>query len=81
MWNEMFLSPELAFGVLQNVALVAPLVTKAFPLSPLWTTTRCAVTTERLTGHGVTYKTYLNSLALAAEGPENRADRDRMKRK
>ncbi len=30
MWNEMFLSPKVAYGVLQNVVLVAPLVTKAF---------------------------------------------------
>ena len=74
MWNEMFLSPEVAFGVLQDVALVAPLVTKAFPLSPVWTTTRCAVTTERLTGVAMVCatsadynKTYLYSLALAAE--------------
>ena len=74
MWSEMFLSPEVAYGVLQDVALVAPLVTKAFPLSPVWTTTRCAVTTERLTGVAMVCatsadynKTYLYSLALAAE--------------
>ncbi len=53
--------------------LVALLVTKAFPLSPVWTT-RCAVTTERLTGVAMVCttssnfnKTYLYSLALAAE--------------
>jgi hypothetical protein len=74
MWNEMFLSPEVAYGVLQDVGLVAPLVTKAFPLSPVWTTTRCAVTTEKLTGVAMVCatsadynKTYLYSLALAAE--------------
>ena len=74
MWSEMFLSPEVAYGVLQDVALVAPLVTKAFPLSPVWTTTRCAVNTERLTGVAMVCatsadynKTYLYSLALAAE--------------
>ncbi len=67
------LSPEVAFGVLQDVALVAPLVTKAFPLSPAWTTTRCAVTTERLTRVAMVCatsadynKTYLYSLALSA---------------
>jgi hypothetical protein len=74
MLNEMFLSPEVAYGVLQDVGLVAPLVTKAFPLSPVWTTTRCAVTTEKLTGVAMVCatsadynKTYLYSLALAAE--------------
>ncbi len=55
-------------------AFDSPLVTKAFPLSPVWTTTRCAVTTEKLTGVAMVCvtsadynKTFLYSLALAEE--------------
>lgn len=74
MWNDMFLSPEIAEAVLQDTSVVGPLITKAFPLQPSWTTTRCAVATEKMTGVAMVCataeeynKTFLFSLALAAE--------------
>ena len=50
MWNEMFLTKEVGVALVHNPSLVGGLITKAFPLVLPWTTTKCAVLVERLTG-------------------------------
>ncbi len=50
MWNEMFLSKEVAVALVHNPSLVGGLVTKAFNLVLPWTTTRCAVLVELVCG-------------------------------
>jgi hypothetical protein len=73
MWNEISLSKEVAVALLQNPSLVGGLITKAFILVLLWTTTKSIVLVERLSGiaMGATTAEYtsavLYSLALVSE--------------
>jgi len=74
MWNEMFLSKEVAVALVHNPSLVGGLITKAFNLVLPWTTTRCAVLVERLCGIAMVAATtaeytsaVLYSFALASE--------------
>eukprot|EP00667_Euglena_gracilis_P027070 EG_transcript_33154 len=51
MWNELFLSPEVAVALLgASVDVVVSFINKAHKCEPNWSTTKCAVSIERLIG-------------------------------
>ncbi len=69
----MFLSTEIAVALINNANVVPALITKAFKVHLPWTTTRCAVRVERLTGAAMVATTdeynaaFLYSIALGCE--------------
>jgi hypothetical protein len=73
MWSEMFLSLEIAVAVINNANVVLALITKAFKVQLPWTTNRCALRVERLTGAAMVATTdeynaaFLYSIALGCE--------------
>ena len=75
MYDELFLSPEIALSIVgASKDVVGSFLTKALSIEPRWTTTRCAVTVEQLCGEAMVaagtaaYNTaFLYSLALASE--------------
>ncbi len=50
MWSKMILPTEIAVALINNAHVVPALINKAFKVQLPWTTTRCAVRVQRLTG-------------------------------
>jgi hypothetical protein len=74
-WDDIFMAPEVPVALLQsNPDVVISFLNKAVALKPSWTTTKCAVAVERLTGAALVAAStaeynscWVYSIALACE--------------
>ena len=74
MWSAVAFKTDMAVALIKNPSPVHGVITKAHGLALPWTTTKCAVQVERLTGMAMVASTttdyntaFLYSLALASE--------------